>query len=101
VGPGGDPERRLHLSTPAVVGGDLTDGRDPADAVIAGREPQAPVRAGSDCAGLLDPGRRPVERIDPTLRSDAADPVATGTGEPEVAVGARGHRPFDSAIGSP
>src|SRR5262249_58536706 len=48
VGPGGDPERRLHLSTPAVVGGDLTGGRDAAQSATAGRGPPQPrpVRGG-------------------------------------------------------
>src|SRR5262245_54386737 len=68
VGPGGDPEGCLHPSGSAVVGGDLTNGRDTADVVVAGREPQAPVRTGGDGTGLLDPSRCSVEGIDPTVR---------------------------------
>src|SRR5438034_4494625 len=87
---GSDPERRPHVGAAGGVGRDLTDGADAADAVVAVGEPHIAVRAGGDGAGFFGSGRGRVERIDPSLRGDAADPVAARAGEPQVAVGA-GH----------
>src|SRR6266511_641403 len=87
---GGDPERRPHVGAAGNVGGDLTVGADPADAVLAVGEPQIAVGTRGDGAGFFSPGWCPVERVDAPLRGDAADAVAARAGEPQVAVGA-GH----------
>src|SRR5262249_56897342 len=42
VGPGGDPERRLHPSTPAVAGGDLTDRAQPPGSALRALHPPPP-----------------------------------------------------------
>src|SRR6266571_6179036 len=87
---GRDAERRPHVGAAGGVRGDLTVGADPADAVVAVGEPHIAIGTHGDGAGFFRSGRGRVERVDASLRGDAADPVAAWAGEPQVAVGA-GH----------